>query len=473
MDASAHFCGKKITVMGLGLLGRGVGDARYLALCGAEVIVTDLKTREQLADSVAQLESFSNITFVLGEHRLEDFAGRDMILKAAGVPLDSVYIAEANKNNIPVRMSADLFAEISGIPIIGITGTRGKSTVTHMLHAILKEAGKKVLLGGNVRGVSTLSLLAEVTPEHIAVLELDSWQLQGFGEARMSPHIAIFTTLFSDHLNYYSARGGSASGGKDASEQYLADKANIFLYQGAEDTLILGKQCAPVIIEKYSDRIDSKTVVADELKLPDTWILKIPGMHNRYDAALALTAARALNISDDTSRKALEVFKGVPGRLELVREVYLPAQAGGIKIYNDTTATTPEATLAAISAISDVGLPMSHIILIMGGADKGLEMDALVAKLPELKQVVFLAGSGTERIVGSLQEAEGSKISSPFDSLKDAVANAFAHAESGDTILFSPAFASFGMFKNEFDRGDQFNVLVSAIGGPASGGQAL
>ena len=100
-------------------------------------------------------------------------------------------------------MSADLFAELSGVLMIGVTGTRGKSTVTHMVHAILTEAGKKVLLGGNVRGVSTLSLLNEVTPEHIAVLELDSWQLQGFGEAKISPHIAVFTTLYPDHLNYY------------------------------------------------------------------------------------------------------------------------------------------------------------------------------------------------------------------------------------------------------------------------------
>src|SRR3989338_8146427 len=126
MDASSHFRGKRITVMGLGLLGRGVGDTRYLAECGAELIVTDMKTREQLAESVAQLEAFTNITFVLGEHRLEDFRECDFVLKAAGVPLSSLYIIEAHKHGIPVRMSADLFAEISGIPIVGVTGTRGK-----------------------------------------------------------------------------------------------------------------------------------------------------------------------------------------------------------------------------------------------------------------------------------------------------------------------------------------------------------
>src|SRR3989344_3356414 len=243
MDASAHFRDKKITVMGLGLLGRGVGDAKYLAECGADLIVTDLKTREQLTESVAQLEQFSNIKFVLGEHKLEDFRDRDFILKAAGVPLNSIYIAEAKKNNIPVRMSADLFAEISGIQVIGVTGTRGKSTVVHMIYEILKAAGKPVLLGGNVRGVSNFALLKDATSEHIAVLELDSWQLQGWGEVKMSPHVAVFTTLYSDHLNYY----------RNDLDAYLADKANIFLYQKPEDTLILGKQCTPTIIDRYGE----------------------------------------------------------------------------------------------------------------------------------------------------------------------------------------------------------------------------
>ena len=433
MDASVQFKGKKITVMGLGLLGRGVGDARYLAECGAELIVTDLKTREQLAESVAQLESFKNITFVLGEHRLEDFRDRDFILKAAGVPLDSIYIAEARMHAIPVRMSADLFAEIADIPVIGITGTRGKSTVTHMVYAILKEAGKPVLLGGNVRGVSTLSLLKEVTENHVAVLELDSWQCHGWGEASMSPHVAVFTTFFSDHLNYY----------KDDPAQYLADKANIFLYQKPEDTLVLGKQCAPTVIDAYGEMIESKILVADEHKLPESWILRIPGQHNRYNATLALTTARALEISDEVSRRALESFTGVPGRLELIRE------KGGVKIYNDTTATTPEATLAALSALNP-----AQTVLIMGGADKGLEMGALLLKLKEMKRTILLAGTGTSRVLEFIPNA------SVFDNFAQAVHEAFASAKSGDTILFSPAFASFGMFKNEYDRGDQFVALV-------------
>ena len=436
MDVSAHFRDKKITVMGLGLLGRGVGDTRFLAECGAELIVTDLKTRKELAESVAQLDSFPNVTFVLGKHRLEDFRGRDFILKAAGVPLDSPYIAEAKKQNIPVRMSADLFAEISGAVCVGITGTRGKSTVAHMVYAILNAAKKPAVLGGNVRGVSTLALLREATPEHIAVLELDSWQLQGFGEARVSPHIAVFTTLYLDHMNYY----------KDDPDAYLADKANIFVYQGSKDTLVLGKQCAPTIIEKYGERIDSKTLVIDELKLPDTWTLRVLGLHNRYNAALAFAAARALDIPDEVSRRALTAFAGVPGRLEFIREV------DGVKVYNDTTSTTPEATLAALAALEP-----SHTVLIMGGTDKNLDMNTLLAKLPEVKAVILLAGSGTDRIKDQLPSS-----TTIYGSISDAVVAAMSAAEEGDIILFSPAFTSFGMFKNEFDRGDQFVQLITA-----------
>lgn len=427
--------------MGLGLLGRGVGDARYLAECGAELIVTDLKTREELAESVKQLEGFSNIAFVLGEHRLEDFVNRDLILKAAGVPLNSPYIAEAKKAGVPVRMSADLFMELSGVQTVGITGTRGKSTVTHMVHAILKEAGREVVLGGNVRGISTLALLNEVTPESIAVLELDSWQCQGLGEAKLSPHVAVFTTLYADHVNYY----------KDNPEMYLADKANIFLYQQEEDTLVLGKQCAPIVIEKYGEHIESRVHVVDELKLPDTWTLKVPGLHNRYNAALALACARALSVDDVASRKALQSFVGVSGRLEFI------AEKNGVKVYNDTTATTPEATLAALAALQEGATKNQNLILIFGGADKGLDVSALLAKLPEMKRVILLAGTGTERIRSELPQAE------VFEDFSRAVADAFAHAERGDIILLSPAFASFGMFKNEYDRGDQFVALVNEL----------
>ena len=438
MDVRDRFAGKKITVMGLGLLGRGLGDARFLASCGAELIVTDMKSAAQLASSVAELAHFPNIQFVLGEHRLEDFRGRDMILKAAGVPLDSPYIAESRKEGTEIAMSASLFAEIAQIPVVGITGTRGKSTVTHMVHEIFKAAGKKTVLGGNVRGVSTLSLLPDVTPEHTAIFELDSWQMQGFGDAQMSPNIGVFTTFFPDHLNYYH-------GNLDA---YFADKANMYLYQKEDDTIVLGSQVAPLVKEKHGSQILSHIVVVGEEHIPADWKLQVLGVHNRYNAGIARAVAQAAGISDDVIRSALEKFKAVPGRLELIREV------NGVSIYNDTNSTTPDATLVALDALQEAGMPT---ILIIGGADKQLDMSTLVERLQSLKHVALLAGSGTERIKDSLQEA------SVFNSLSEALTDAMAHAESGDAVVLSPAFASFGMFKNEYDRGDQFTELVHLL----------
>lgn len=436
MDARTFFKGKKITVLGLGLLGRGVGDAKFLAECGAELIITDLKSAAELASSLEVLKDFPTISYALGEHRLEDFRDRDFILKAAGVPLASPYIAEAKKHNIPVKMSASWFAELSDMPIIGVTGTRGKSTVTHMLYAILKEAEQKVLLGGNVRGLSTLALLGEEQEDAVALFELDSWQLQGFGEASLSPDVAVFTTFYPDHQNYY-----------ENLDTYLADKVHIFLHQGPADTLVLGAQCAELLEEKYGAQIQSHVVKVSAQDFRADWMLNVLGEHNRYNAALAVEAARALDINDEVIQAALEKFEGVSGRLELVRE------KDGVKFYNDTTATTPEATLAALEALEG-----SDLVLIMGGADKGLDMNRLLLEASKrAKRIIMLAGTGTSRVLPFLPNA------SVYDSLESAVQEAMKGAVSGDVILFSPAFASFGMFKNEYDRGDQFNALVTKI----------
>ena len=431
--------------MGLGLLGRGVGDARFLAQCGAELTVTDLKSKEQLAESLEQLKEFPNITYRLGEHVLEDFQNRDLILKAAGVPLASLYIAEAKKNHIPVRMSADLFVEISGVPTVAITGTRGKSTVTHMVAHILKMAGKDVLLGGNVRGVSTLALLSQVTSNSIAVLELDSWQLQGFGEAKIAPHVGVFTTFYPDHMNYYSG----------SMEQYFEDKANIFLNQTESDVLVLGEQVAPFVKEFcYQNKIKAHTEVVGAKDLPKTTILKIPGEHNRYNAALAAAAAEALGVDGEIIKTALESFEGVEGRLQFLKEI------NGVKIYNDNNATTPDATIAALRAFGN----SKNIILITGGSDKGLDMQPLVDEIhTRCKKVFLLDGAGTQRIKDQIESDLTHPSGQVYQVMSEVVAAAFVACAPGDILLFSPAFASFGMFKNEYDRNDQFVAAVQHL----------
>jgi UDP-N-acetylmuramoylalanine--D-glutamate ligase len=444
-----YFRNKKVTVMGLGLLGRGVGDIRFLASERAEIIVTDLKTKEELAASLEALKGFENITYVLGEHRLEDFCDRDFILKAASVPIDSPYILEARKNNIPIEMSAALFASLTFAMIIGVTGTRGKSTTTHLLYEILKKGlpDKKIFLGGNIKGVSTLEFLAETHEGDIAVLELDSWQLQGFGEGKISPHLAVFTTFFPDHLNYYK-------GNLDA---YFEDKINIFKFQTEDDVLVLGGQVASLVKEKYDGSIRSTVLEVHSDALPQAWKVPIPGLHNRYNAALAMQAAKYLGVGLTIIRDTIEHFRGVPGRLEFIREY------NEVKIYNDTTATTPEATLAGLRAF---GLDPT-IVLIFGGSDKGLEMGHLFMDMPNyVRGVVTLPGTGTDRIKNELQKltAENSAIKVlEASNMEDAVHQAVSLSRRGENIVLSPGFASFGQFKNEFDRGDQFAAIVAGL----------
>lgn len=439
-EAEEFFKNKKITLMGLGLLGRGVGDAEFLAECGAELLVTDLKTEEQLEESLERLAKFPNITYVLGEHRLEDFQKCDMVLKAAGVPLDSPYIAEAKKHGVPVEMSAALFARLSGVPIVGITGSRGKSTTTQLIYHTLTRAtdGGVVHLGGNVRGVSNLQLLKKVEEGDIAVMELDSWQLQGFGEAGISPHIAVFTNLLPDHMNYY----------KGSMEAYFDDKALIFANQDAGDVFIT----TPLLfkeVEKYVTRKKyaflQEVVLTDAEEVPKEWLLPIPGTHNRVNIALAAEALRATSLSEEAIREGVESFEALPGRLQYLGEVK------GVKVYNDNNSTSPAATRAGLEAVSE----NKNVVLIMGGSDKGLDMTPLLEIVPTYaKDVVLLAGAGTDTVRHALPDA-------PLcASLADAVVEAFSRTESGDVILFSPAFASFGMFKNEYERNDLFVGLI-------------
>lgn len=444
--------GKRVTVLGLGLLGRGVGDAAFLAECGATVTVTDKKTEAELAASVARLKKYPTISFHLGGHVEEDFTKADMVIKAAGVRLDSPEIAAAKAAGVPVAMSTALFAKYAdamGVTLVGVTGTRGKSTVTQMIYHTLARTGKRVHLGGNVRGVSTLALLPEIQAGDVVVLELDSWQLQGFGDLGISPHVAVFTNLMPDHQNYYPNM-----------ETYFSDKANIFRYQRAGDFLFAGMS----VIERLKAARPSVAPLVPPA-IPSDWHLNVIGAHNRSNAACAIAALRALGLSDDNVRAGLESFESVEGRLQFVREIN-PLDlfdklrtgklgAGGIKIYNDNNATTPEATIAALRAL-DAG--KKNIVLICGGADKGLDAGALLYEIAKTcKRVICLAGTGTSRIAPLMTDY------SIYDSLDAAVREAIASAEPGDIVLFSPAFASFGMFKNEYDRNDQFMSIVQNV----------
>ncbi len=303
----------------------------------------------------------------------------------------------------------------------------------------------RVYLGGNVKGVATLPFLKKVKKGDIVVLELDSWQLQGFGEAKISPHISVFTNFLNDHLNYYLK--GSASE-KEAIEKYFYDKAHIFRNQNSENFLITDAKMKKEIFVRHGKNIKSKIIIPDK-KLIHNWNIKLKGEHNKENILKAVKVAEVFGVPMKIIKKAVENFSGVEGRQEFLREYK------GIKIYNDTTATSPDATIVALKALSD--LKKKNLVLIMGGTDKNLDMSELVKAVPKYsKKVVLLAGSGTEKLQGKIKGIEA-------QNLKEAVTEALKWAKKGDILLFSPAFASFGMFTNEFDRGDKFVSLIKIL----------
>lgn len=420
--------------MGLGLLGRGVGDAAFLSECGAHVTVTDIKDETKLAESIQQLKTYPNITYHLGGHIESDFTNADIVLKGAGVKRDSPYIQAARDNGVPVYMSTALFAQFAhamGATIVGVTGTRGKSTVSHMIFHSLIRANRRAVLGGNIRGLSTLALLPEIQSKDVAVLELDSWQLQGFGDLHISPPIAVFTNLMPDHQNYYPDM-----------DAYFADKANIFLYQKPDDALLIGAEIEQMVRAAHPPV--EPTVIGD---LAPDWELRIPGIHNRFNAACAAAALLRLGLTSDVIRAGIESFSAVEGRLQYM------GLANGVRVFNDNNATMPEATIAALRAL-DQG--RRDIVLIAGGADKNLPLDVLVHEIQRTCKAVFLvSGTGTDRLKSLLNDPM------VFQTLETAVDSAFDTAAFGDAVLFSPAFTSFNSYANEYERNDHFISLVA------------
>ncbi len=428
-----YFYGKKVTVMGLGLLGRGVGDTEFLSENSAEIIVTDIKQEVDLAPSLKTLAPFSGITYHLGSHNLTDFEKKDFILKAAGVPYDSPYIAHAKALNIPIVMSAAFVAQIItkanlGVTIIGVTGTRGKSTVTQLVAHILASSGLRVFLGGNIRGMANLPLLKALEEGDYLVLELDSWQLQGFGDLKISPHIAVFTSFMDDHMNYY----------KNNKELYFNDKAHIYRHQKEYDVLIASPQATEEIRARDADTM---------ITIPEGifFEMNLIGEHNQVAARLAYEVASQCGLSEEEIKNAIKMFSGVEGRLQ---NLGLLGKEKSIRVFNDNNATTGDATIAAIDAINETY--NKKPILIIGGTDKGLSLDSLEQTiLVGVKTCVFLNGTGTSRL-NLPKEYE-------FETLAECVEKAFELAQDGDIILFSPSFASFGKyFNNEYERNDEF-----------------
>lgn len=433
--------------MGLGLSGGGTGAAKFFVEEGSRVTVTDLKTEKELDKSLRELKSLkASIKFILGEHRKEDFCQADLIIRNPDVKKDSPYLKIARDYHVPVEMEESLFLKLCPVRenIIGITGTRGKTTTTTLIGEILKKAGLPTLLGGNLRGVSTLSLLRQITPEMKVVLELSSWQLQAFAEGKISPHLAVLTNLYEDHLNRYKNI-----------EEYFEDKKNIYRFQNENDYLIINKRIPTLRRDDVIHEAKGKIIwfAAEDVPLTIRKNFCLPGEHNLENLAAAYQAAKILGLDDQRISRGVKGFKGVEFRLQEVGKI------GGVTYINDTTSTTPTAGIAAIKTFK--GKP---IILICGGSSKKCACDLWAKEIVKnVKTVILLEGSGTDDLENNLRILGFQNIKGRFNDFQKAVIAAQKAALPEDVVLFSPGFASFGMFANEYERGEQFNAFLQKI----------
>ena len=434
--------GKKVLILGLGQYpkGSGISSAIFLAKQGAILRVTDQKKENDLKANVTRLRRFKNIKIILGKHRDEDIRWADVIVRNPRVRPSSKEMLLASKLGKKIESDITLFLEKCPCTVIGVTGTRGKSTTSTLISEMLKASGKRVWLGGNIL-VSPLTFLKNVKPSDIVVLELSSWQLETTGSAGISPHVAVVTNLMRDHLNSY-----------EGMEDYAEAKAQIFRHQKPNDVLIVNGDdpyCrvfagqAPGKVLRFSKR-------KSPIKKSD---VKIPGEHNFLNASAAALAAMSSGASKASIKKTLKSFNGLPHRQEIV------AIKNKVIYVNDTTATTPDGAIAAIKTFYK---KEQTIHMIVGGADKELEFDVLAREMKRYRvDVAVLPGTAYAKLSESLEDAKVKYRN--VSSLKEAVDNLVGRSKSGDVIILSPACASFGLFKNEFDRGEQFKNLVNKL----------
>lgn len=448
-DLKNKYSGKKILVVGLGLQGGGVGIAKFFAELGAKVTVTDKKTETQLLQSINRLKKYP-ITFHFGENMSEFFLNADVIFKGPSVPWTSPEILAAQENKIPIEMEMSFVVANYPGKVIGITGTRGKSTTTHLIYNLLKESGLKVSLGGGLPSISTIECLETADRNSWLVAELSSWALSGFHQKKISPYIAIFTNFYPDHLNYY----------KDM-EEYFYDKRAIFQYQKKGDYLVANNNLVKNT-EKFS--FASSVTFFTKQDFPGE-LTYLKGDHNLENAAAALKVSQILKIDKNKAVKIIKNFGGLPFRLQIV------GKKDNVTFINDTTSTTPTATIKAIDSLKDISAQAGKkIILFLGGNSKNLPSDLLIDQLNMVSKIVLLDGTFTEEILPILKNKYPDKLIGPFDNLEEAVREGYKLAEGklgNDSneivLLFSPGATSFAMFNNEFHRGEEFNKLIKLI----------
>lgn len=438
----------------VGVIGAGVSNMpliRMLRGAGIPVTVHDKKTPTELGDGYATLATLG-VDFALGERYLEAL-NEDVIFRTPGVHPRFLQYAVENGSELTSEM--ELFFSVCPCPIIGITGSDGKTTTTTLVCEILRHAGHTVHLGGNI-GTPLLPRTSEMSPDDLAVVELSSFQLMGM---RHSPHIAAITNLTPNHLDYH----------RDF-EEYVQAKTAIYRSQRPGDRLVLNLDDAVTRSLSVPGRpvyISKQQSVTDGVFLKDGMIaiagqggsrelmpaadIRIPGAHNVYNMMMAAAIIQGY-ASDEDIRHVATTFGGVEHRIEFVRE------KDGVKYYNDSIASSPTRTIAGLNAFQQ------KVILIAGGYDKHIPYDILGEPICAHVRTLLLTGSTAPKIRACVEAVPGPHPAMmEVEDLEAAVHQADRIAQAGDIVLMSPASASFDRFKNFMERGNLFKALVHAL----------
>lgn len=458
--------GKRVTLMGLGVFGGGEGAARFLLSRGAELTITDVLSAPKLAPSLERLKG-APARFHLGGHVAEDFVQADLVVASPAVPRSSPFLRMAQQAGVPVASAMNILLALCPARICAVTGTNGKSTTASLMAAMLRSAGHTVWLGGNI-GKSLLPSLELIEPTNLVVLELSSFQLTDAAALRWSPQVAVVTNITPDHLDRH-----------DGFEDYANAKRAIVAFQAAGDFAVLNAH-DPVLARWADDGLSSTVVYFDAEPEPGhfrhginllggrlVWHnsrrseviclredVPLLGFHNTKNTMAAAAAARCLGVAPPQIRDALSGFVGLEHTLELV------GQFGGVRVYNDSHSTTPEAGVAAVNSFGGA------VTLIAGGYDKKLDLSPLARAAARSVEVLITLGQTGPLLAQRAREEslclDRSILVKEVGSLEEAVGAAQRLSMPGSAVVFSPGCASYDMFDNYDHRGRVFKDLIRA-----------
>lgn len=451
------------TVVILGFARQGKALARHFAGRGLSVVVSDLRSPEALAADMAELATWP-IRYVLGEHPLSLLDDCDLLCLSGGVSADLSLVVEAQRRGIPVSNDAQEFIRQSPAPVLGITGSAGKTTTTALVGAILREAGFQTWVGGNI-GNPLIADLPHIAATDRVVMELSSFQLEVM---ECSPHIAGVLNITPNHLDRHKTMAA-----------YIAAKAHIVAYQRPEDVAVLGydepnarglaEQTAAEV--RYFSGVTAVETGAflrgealmlrregQEREICRRGEVHLRGFHNLVNTLAAIALSDAAGASPEAMRRAIGAFTGVEHRLEVVRRWH------EVTWINDSIATAPERVLAALAAFDE------PLVLLAGGRDKNLPWETFAREVKRRVRVLVLFGEARALIDGhvrrALAEDAGPCVLEQIlyaDTLEQAVSAAAQAARPGDVVLLSPGGTSFDAFRDFAERGERFRALVQAL----------